>query len=531
MKRTAVITLSLLLFLPALATRTDAKDDAAVPQPLTQVTYHHPGARIVNGVTTSAYPSTVALVDPFTAQEFCTGTLIGCETVLTAAHCVCDGDGFECQGDSPDLLAPDEVRIFAQHAGYFDVLSIAVPAAYEFGVTSDVAILKLSIPVDGIAPTPINTTRKPDPGTTGTIVGFGITRGDLYDSGLKRRGRVTTTSCSAVPEAAHVCWEFTAPLGAAGEDSNTCLGDSGGPLFVDFGAGDVVAGVTSGGETEDCLPHDTSWDANVFAERAWIQGQGGADLEHTSCGSLPQVGQANATVRSAEGNLSAGNTQELLTVDVPAFTSVLRIAMNGEDGDPIFPNDFDLYVKALSEPHTFDSDCASTLAGVYEICEFNNPAPGTWYILADRYSGAGAFQITSTLFKSAASPPDSCTPDATTLCIDDEPGDRRFKIQVAYATVLGGGSAGYGQAIPLASLGIARGGLFWFFDGTNPELLVKVLNGCGINGHRWVFWSAGTTVGLELNVTDTQTDKTVTYLNTDGVPAAPVTDTTAFVCD
>ena len=42
--------------------------------------------QVVNGLPTEAYPSVVALVAG--GAEDCTGTLIGCETVLTAAHCI-----------------------------------------------------------------------------------------------------------------------------------------------------------------------------------------------------------------------------------------------------------------------------------------------------------------------------------------------------------------------------------------------------------------------------------------------------------
>ncbi len=527
MKRTAVIALSLTLLIP-FATRIDAKDGSD-PRPLRRVTHHPPGARIVNGVTTSAYPSTVTLVERG-GQQFCTGTLIGCQTVLTAAHCVCETDGSQCQGGGPDLASPFDVQIFAQHAGHFDVSSIAVPAGYEFGVTSDVAVMKLSKSVNGIAPTPINTTQKPAPGTTGTIVGFGLTRGDLWDSGIKRRGQVTTTTCEVVSNATHLCWDFEDPVGPPGEDSNTCPGDSGGPLFVDFGAGDVVAGITSGGTGDLCEPLDHSYDTNVFGERAWIQGQGGPDLNNTACGSLPQAGEANATIWEYGGSLSASNASEYFTVEVPTNASVLRIALNGEDGELENPNDFDLFVKALSEPNPSEFDCSSSLGGVYEMCEISNPAAGTWHILANHFAGAGAIQVTATIFTTSGPPPGPCTPNATTLCIDDQPGDGRFAIQVAFSTALNGGSSGYGQAIPLAGLGIARGGLFWFFDGTNPELLIKVLNGCAVNGNYWVFWSAGTTVGLDLTVTDTQANETVRYRNTDGVAAPPVTDTAAFSC-
>jgi hypothetical protein len=123
-----------------------------------------------------------------------------------------------------------------------------------------------------------------------------------------------------------------------------------------------------------------------------------------------------------------------------------------------------------------------------------------------------------------------CTPSATTLCLDDQVGDRRFKAEVAYSTVLGGGSAGDGQAISLSSLGVRRGGLFWFFSADNPEMLVKVLNGCPINGHYWVFYSAGTNVGFSLRVTDTQTGLVFDSSNPDRRLAPPIASTTAIPC-
>ena len=124
-----------------------------------------------------------------------------------------------------------------------------------------------------------------------------------------------------------------------------------------------------------------------------------------------------------------------------------------------------------------------------------------------------------------------CVPSATTLCVDDQPDDQRFEVTLAFATELGGGSAGDARAIPLAPLGITRGGILWFFDPTNPEVLVKVLNGCGINDRFWVFAAAATTVGFELQVTDRFTGLRKVYANPDQTPAATVADTDAFaVC-
>jgi len=124
----------------------------------------------------------------------------------------------------------------------------------------------------------------------------------------------------------------------------------------------------------------------------------------------------------------------------------------------------------------------------------------------------------------------SCTPGDATLCLDDQPGDRRWQLNVAFATAQGGGHAGDGHAIPLAGLGVSRGGLFWFFSADNPEMLVKVLDGCPLNQHFWVFAAAATNVGFTLTVLDTRTGRTRSYSNADRTPAPPVQDTSAFAC-
>lgn len=132
----------------------------------------------------------------------------------------------------------------------------------------------------------------------------------------------------------------------------------------------------------------------------------------------------------------------------------------------------------------------------------------------------------------AGSPPSSpsCTPAPTVLCLDDVPGDRRFRVTVEYATTQGGGLSGSGQAIPLGPLGVGRGGLFWFFGADNPEMLVKVLNACSLNDSFWVFFSAGTNVGFTLEVLDTHTGEVFASTNPDLRAAPPVQSTDALPC-
>jgi hypothetical protein len=61
-------------------------------------------------------------------------------------------------------------------------------------------------------------------------------------------------------------------------------------------------------------------------------------------------------------------------------------------------------------------------------------------------------------------------------------------------------------------------------------MLVKVLGACGVNGHHWVFASAGTNVGLTFTVTDTATGAQRVYTNTDLQAAVPIQDLNAFIC-
>ncbi len=129
-----------------------------------------------------------------------------------------------------------------------------------------------------------------------------------------------------------------------------------------------------------------------------------------------------------------------------------------------------------------------------------------------------------------AAPAAACIATATTLCIGDQPGDNRFQVSVSYSTSQDGGLSGNGTSVPLGDLGVTEGGLFWFFDATNPEMLIKVINACNLNGSYWVFYSAGTNVGFTVTVTDTVSGHLKTYKNTDLTAAAPLQDTAALAC-
>ena len=110
-----------------------------------------------------------------------------------------------------------------------------------------------------------------------------------------------------------------------------------------------------------------------------------------------------------------------------------------------------------------------------------------------------------------------CVSGGANLCLNGG----RFQVQVFWSTATGTGA---GQATQLTD----ESGFFAFFDPSNVELTVKVLNGCNLGGHYWVFMSGLTNVGVQVIVTDTKTGAIRTYNSPLNTTFAPVLDTSAF---
>ncbi|MDR9781130.1 S1 family peptidase [Rhizobium redzepovicii] len=345
--------------------------------------------RIVNGRGTIDYPSVGAVLkgsDARSAIAWCSGTLIAADKILTAAHCIAKDP------------RPNQYKIFLQSAGFVDVKAIDWQEdLYEFP-KADVAILHLAAPVLRVMPEAILANERPIHGTLGTIVGFGRTGALNEDYGLKREGFIETAPCPAMIKGAPlVCWNFSVEVQNGTIRSNTCNADSGGPLFVYEVVGGRqfrrIAGVTSGGEAEDCLLGDQSYDADVAEYSKWISEKAHLLGEPASAGEGPVL----VTERDVSGEtskLTEARSEITYPLDVREGIETLMVAMNGDDNGR-GRNNFDLYVvRATAGAESVV--CSEEEPGQFAFCRFENPDPGAWKVVVKRKKGEGAVQVVVT---------------------------------------------------------------------------------------------------------------------------------------
>ena len=194
-----------------------------------------PAAKIINGTPCSGLsksPVVVLLKNlPDGKTGLCTGTMLSPNKVLTAAHCL-DGAA------SIDILFGTTTDKFA----YVTASSwSAHPAFSRDSFTNDVGIVHspVSLPIPNL---PILASSTPKNGDKVSIFGYGITGNGASIDGQLRAGSMTIGGI----ETGKIFAYFDAA------SSNTCSGDSGGPMLLQVGNQQSIIGTTSYGSSSNC---------------------------------------------------------------------------------------------------------------------------------------------------------------------------------------------------------------------------------------------------------------------------------------
>jgi len=146
-------------------------------------------------------------------------------------------------------------------------------------------------------------------------------------------------------------------------------------------------------------------------------------------------------------------------------------------------------------------------------------APGFYEVTLTVSNGAVESTAALTFLVEADEPAGSCVADARTRCLRDS----RYAASVDWWRADGAGGGG-----EVVRSGTDDSGVFRFLEPENWEVLIKVLDGCAVNGHVWVFGASPTDLGYVIRVTDTAAGTVKEYRNEPGAPAPAITDVTAF---
>lgn len=253
----------------------------------------------------AAWRSIVALADssitnPAEAQ-FCAGTLVRQDVVVTAAHCLVREDG--------STRAPESIVVFAgqsdlSQAGEMNKFRVTRVVPYPWWKVSnrspayDVGVIRLERPT-GIQEMTLQSPRFGlDPPGTGAVAGWGSTDPTLNTgSNVLLAGPITIFGRNICRKATDVrnvlCGTFPESL-----EASACFGDSGGPLRD---SRDLLTGIVSAGPGYCGQGVTTLYtDAGTYSQ--WILRAGYAVNPELS---LPEISSVRASYRSGRLSMRA----------------------------------------------------------------------------------------------------------------------------------------------------------------------------------------------------------------------------------
>ena len=332
-----------------------------------------------------------------TALAGCTGTLVSCDLVITAAHCVKDRH-----------LDGKKYWVFFQHTGLVEVDKNGIDVYCDnhpcsSGPTgfNDLALLRLSTQVTNIEPTKLGDSCDWDHGRPAGIVGFGVSSLSLEDFNLKREAIITLAKCTRAPiDERTICYNVGPSL------SGTCNYDSGGPLLVKTENGEksligVAIKVGSLCQTGQARYNNTT--STVFAP--WIAEAIQSSQSQCAAISNPlnEIVVSLPDSKLGDGPLINGREVVTYNFEVGENSDLLLVSLNypPDSSQTGLSNRFDLQLFKVSDDDPGDMDLSVSVncfnkGDQVSVCRAESPPSGDWRAIASRVQGEDYYQLVAT---------------------------------------------------------------------------------------------------------------------------------------
>jgi hypothetical protein len=341
-----------------------------------------------------------------TASSICTATLVSCNLVITARHCVSNRDS-----EGVDYW------IHFQHAGMFMVDKAGIEVYCDRpGCTSqtdqynDIALLPLSQQVRDMHPIALvdNCDWAAGDSAEGKnrveAVGFGVSSLSLEDYNLKRRARITLARCSIEPtDERFICYQL-------GQDQpGACNNDSGGPLLsVDDNGDAMLIGVLT--KTSPMCTSDQARYNNLTNTDfgPWVAER--IQRSQNACTFVSSPFDELVTKPEQKLPFQAPNGEELeykeYRFDVTGNNDLLLVSLNYPPGSSQSGsgNRFELQLTkdSIDNIDAVDTsvvpDCFNK-GDLVSICRMDSPPSGFWRAKVTSVEGEDYYQLVATKHK------------------------------------------------------------------------------------------------------------------------------------
>ncbi len=191
-------------------------------------------------------------------------------------------------------------------------------------------------------------------------------------------------------------------------------------------------------------------------------------------------------------------------------------------GTPIMGTPIQFTDASTGSPTSWSWNFGDPASGTSNTSTKQNPthvfqSAGTYTVTLQATNASGSNSTTKSVTISAGGGV-PCVVNPKQLCLNGG----RFSVTAGWEKP--DGTSGTGDGVALTG----DSGYFWFFDEANIEVVIKVLNGCGITNAYWVFAAGLTNVNVRLTVTDSETGAVYIKDNPQGTAFVPIQDTGAF---